>query len=127
MAETSQSNTTNQLPNGETPIIMGANHEESSTTEPPPEEEPTLYIYYLENREHVDYGTNNSAIVIAEDETQARRVANNALKRNEGGYEFTMSDQPNFWELDEFASIQRIGTADEGQFARLLNYNWTGD
>ena len=37
MAETSQSNTTNQT----YPMVKPHHREESSTTEPPPEEEPT--------------------------------------------------------------------------------------
>ena len=67
MAETSQSNTTNH--NSMKSPIIGSKSRREFYTEPLPEEEPTLYIYYLENREHVDYGTNKSAIVIAEDET----------------------------------------------------------
>lgn len=114
MTERSQSNKTNQLP-------------ESSTTEPLPVEEPTLYIYFLKNRKHRANGTNNDAIVIAQNEPQARRIANDSLRCNEGGYEFTMSNEPNFWELDKYSSIRRIGTADKGLWVQLVSYNWTGN
>tara|TARA_Y100000590_G_scaffold262224_1_gene294311 strand:- start:1337 stop:1681 length:345 start_codon:yes stop_codon:yes gene_type:complete len=114
MTERSQSNTKNQLP-------------ESSTTEPLPVEEPTLYIYFLKNLKHRANGTNNDAIVIAQNEPQARRIANDSLQCNEGGREFTISKQPNFWELDEYSSIRRIGTADKGLWVQLVSYNWTGN
>ena len=114
MAETSQSNTKNQLP-------------ESSTTEPLPVEEPTLYIYFLQNRKYRASGTNNDAIVIAQDESQARRIANDSLLCNKGGQEFTLSEEPNFWELDEYSSIRQIGTADEGLWVQLVSYNCTGN
>lgn len=110
MAKRSQSNTKNQLP-------------ESSTTEPLPVKEPTLYIYFLQNREHHTYGTNKSAIVIAQDEPQARRIANDSLPYNKGCDEFTISEKPNFWELDEYASIRRIGTADKGLWVQCVSYN----
>lgn len=114
MTETSHSNTTNQIP-------------QSSTTETLPVEEPTLYIYFLQNRKHRAKGSNQDAIVIAQNEPQARRIANDSLLCNEGGREFTISEQPDFWELDEYSSIRRIGTADKGLWVQLVSHNRTGN
>ena len=60
-------------------------------------------------------------------ESQARRITNDSLLCNKGGQEFTLSEEPNFWELDEYSSIRQIGTADKGLWVQLVSYNWSGN
>ena len=39
-----------------------------------PDDGPTRYIYFLKNLEHHDWGSNNDAVIVAENETQARQI-----------------------------------------------------
>ena len=97
--------------------------------EVPAEEQPDdgreFYIYFLENRNHHDWDCYNNAVIIAENETQARQIAHQQFHCM--GTEYDLSGKPNFWELPECASILRLGTAEDAEYPSLVNYNRTGD
>lgn len=127
MAESSQSNQSNQSnqePDGPIQVIEG---QESPGTEEQPDDGPTLHIYFINNLEHHDWGSNNDAVIVAENETQARQIATREFSHNGGGAEFTMSGKDNFWELEEYASIRLLGTAAEGEYPRMVTFGWAGN